>query len=377
VVDGERRGGLLGEETTAVAKPGYAVGAINTHTGLTVDGFEMVFMRIDGDRLNSAEIKPGVPPAGSRNRRLIRPTGPGESQFRRLRRNFRRAAVLNDYGEAPLSRRTAMSCFEMSLLRAVRISAMILAVLVLPAGLVQAKGGHGGGHGGGGGHSGGGGGHVGGGGAHLSGFSAHMGGGGGQMMGGGGYSGAAAYRGGAVQNAASSRAMTAHAGAATNRLSSTQFARSNPNTSLGTNGTVNSRTNLTNNQASSKPRTHNHAAATLNPITGNLSLNSGTAGSGTTGTVGSGTTSTVGSGTTGTVGSGGSGSTAIRTFGTSFFGSNLYGSGYGGSGYGYGGGGYGNGGGYGYGNGGNSGYVMVYVPGFGWVLAPIRALRGY
>ena len=54
-VDGERRGALLGEETTAVAKSGYAVGAINTHTGLTVDGFEMVFMRIDGDRLNSAD----------------------------------------------------------------------------------------------------------------------------------------------------------------------------------------------------------------------------------------------------------------------------------------------------------------------------------
>ena len=33
-------------------QPGYAVGAINTHTGLTVDGFEMVFMRIDGDRLD-------------------------------------------------------------------------------------------------------------------------------------------------------------------------------------------------------------------------------------------------------------------------------------------------------------------------------------
>ena len=55
LVDGERRGGLLGKETTAVAKPGYAVGAINTHTGLTVDGFEMVFMRIDGDRLDSAD----------------------------------------------------------------------------------------------------------------------------------------------------------------------------------------------------------------------------------------------------------------------------------------------------------------------------------
>jgi hypothetical protein len=55
LVDGERHGGLLGEETSAVAKPGYAVGAVNTHTGLTVDGFEMVFMRIDGDHLDTAD----------------------------------------------------------------------------------------------------------------------------------------------------------------------------------------------------------------------------------------------------------------------------------------------------------------------------------
>ncbi len=38
-----------------MAKPGYAIGAINTHTGLTVDGFEMVFMRIDGDKLDSTD----------------------------------------------------------------------------------------------------------------------------------------------------------------------------------------------------------------------------------------------------------------------------------------------------------------------------------
>lgn len=54
-VNGQRRGGLLGKETTAVAKPGYAVGALNTHTGLTVDGFEMVFMKIDGDQLDSSD----------------------------------------------------------------------------------------------------------------------------------------------------------------------------------------------------------------------------------------------------------------------------------------------------------------------------------
>ncbi len=53
LVTGQRRGGLLGKETTAVAKAGYAVGAINTHTGLTVDGFEFVFMKIDGDQLDT------------------------------------------------------------------------------------------------------------------------------------------------------------------------------------------------------------------------------------------------------------------------------------------------------------------------------------
>ncbi|WP_422928525.1 c-type cytochrome domain-containing protein [Singulisphaera sp. PoT] len=52
LLEGERHGGLLGKETTAIAKPGYAVGALRTHTGLTVDGFEMVFMKIKGDRLD-------------------------------------------------------------------------------------------------------------------------------------------------------------------------------------------------------------------------------------------------------------------------------------------------------------------------------------
>jgi hypothetical protein len=55
LVDGKRHGGLLGKETKAIAKSGYAVGAVNTHTGLTVDGFEMVFMRIDGDRLDASD----------------------------------------------------------------------------------------------------------------------------------------------------------------------------------------------------------------------------------------------------------------------------------------------------------------------------------
>jgi hypothetical protein len=51
------------------------------------------------------------------------------------------------------------------------------------------------------------------------------------------------------------------------------------------------------------------------------------------------------------------------------------GNGYGG-GYGNGYGGYGNGYGHrGYGNG-SARYVMVYIPGWGWVLVPIQALRG-
>lgn len=250
-----------------------------------------------------------------------------------------------------------MRCFEMPLRRAIRISAMTLAVLALPVGLVQAKGGHGGGHGGGGGSHSGGGGHFAGGGGHFAGGGGHM--------GGGGNSGAAVYHGGAVRTGAPSRAMTARTGTAINRLGSTQSARSNPN-SLGPNRTVNSRTNLDNNQASSRARTLNNVGGTTNRITGNQPLSSGG----------------VGSSGSGAVGSGRSGSPPIRTFGTSFFGSNLYGSGagnsgYGSGGYGFGNGGYGNGGGYGYGNGGNARYVMVYIPGFGWVLAPIQALRGF
>ena len=77
-----------------------------------------------------------------------------------------------------------MRAMEMPLLRAIRTTSLILAVLALPAGLAEAKGGHGGGHGGGhhggGHHGGGGGGHHGGG---------HHGGGGGHHRGGGGHHG--------------------------------------------------------------------------------------------------------------------------------------------------------------------------------------------
>ncbi len=54
-VDGKRYGTLLGKEARAVARAGYAVGGLNTHTGLTVDGFALVFMKVDGDRLDTAD----------------------------------------------------------------------------------------------------------------------------------------------------------------------------------------------------------------------------------------------------------------------------------------------------------------------------------
>lgn len=55
LVDGKRYGTLLGKEEKAIAKDGYAVGAVNTHTGITVDGFELVFMKVDGDRLDASD----------------------------------------------------------------------------------------------------------------------------------------------------------------------------------------------------------------------------------------------------------------------------------------------------------------------------------
>jgi hypothetical protein len=58
-------------------------------------------------------------------------------------------------------------------------------------------------------------------------------------------------------------------------------------------------------------------------------------------------------------------------YGNGGYGYGSGGNGYGNGGYGYGGSGYGNG----YGGYGNGRYVMAYVPGIGWVLVPIRALR--
>jgi hypothetical protein len=48
-------GEAIGPVFTVVARPGYAVGGLVTHTGLTVDGFGIVFMKVDGDRLDPSD----------------------------------------------------------------------------------------------------------------------------------------------------------------------------------------------------------------------------------------------------------------------------------------------------------------------------------
>ncbi len=97
------------------------------------------------------------------------------------------------------------------------------------------------------------------------------------------------------------------------------------------------------------PRAFNNKGRRNSSINENLSLNNGGAG-------------------------GGFGLSGIRNFGSNVFGSG----GYGNSGYGYGNRGYGNRG-YGYGGYGNrnSRYVMAYIPGVGWVMIPIRAIRRF
>ena len=45
-------GEMVGPVTTVIARPGYAVGGLVTHTGLTLDGFGIVFMKVNGDQLD-------------------------------------------------------------------------------------------------------------------------------------------------------------------------------------------------------------------------------------------------------------------------------------------------------------------------------------
>jgi hypothetical protein len=51
-VGGRRYGKDVPPSITVVAKPGYAVGAINTRTGLFLDAFQLVFMKYDDGQLD-------------------------------------------------------------------------------------------------------------------------------------------------------------------------------------------------------------------------------------------------------------------------------------------------------------------------------------
>lgn len=52
---GRVHGFVAGPVKTVVARPGYAVGGLVTHTGLTVDGFGIVFMKVADDRLDPGD----------------------------------------------------------------------------------------------------------------------------------------------------------------------------------------------------------------------------------------------------------------------------------------------------------------------------------
>jgi hypothetical protein len=53
-VPGKRHGGDPGS-VRSIAKPGYAVGAIKARAGALVHGLQLVYMRIDGDRLDPSD----------------------------------------------------------------------------------------------------------------------------------------------------------------------------------------------------------------------------------------------------------------------------------------------------------------------------------
>ena len=55
-VMGDQRGTDTSRELEVKAKPGYAVGAITAKAGLTLDGFSVTFMRIEGDGLRLGDV---------------------------------------------------------------------------------------------------------------------------------------------------------------------------------------------------------------------------------------------------------------------------------------------------------------------------------
>ena len=163
-----------------------------------------------------------------------------------------------------------------------------------------------------------------------------------------------------------------------NRGTSSRHVSTKTSSSRSRSGALTSRSQPTKNGVSSRSRGQGNQGGPTTPINGNFSLNSGTVGRANQGaatTPINGTfslnTSTVDNGT---VANRGFATPAIRALGSNFFGTGYgnFGFGYGNSGYGYGNGGSGFGA---FGNG-NSPYVMVYLPGVGWVMVPIRAIRG-
>jgi hypothetical protein len=55
LVDGRRYGHVTGDESVVVGRAGYAVGAIRTRTGISLDGCVLIFMKIKGDRLDPSD----------------------------------------------------------------------------------------------------------------------------------------------------------------------------------------------------------------------------------------------------------------------------------------------------------------------------------
>ncbi len=51
-VEGASQGAPVAGEATVVAKPGYAVGGVNTRTGLLLDAFQLVFIEMMKGRLD-------------------------------------------------------------------------------------------------------------------------------------------------------------------------------------------------------------------------------------------------------------------------------------------------------------------------------------
>jgi hypothetical protein len=54
-IEGKVFGANIAPSVTVVAKPGYAIGAINTHTGLLVDAFQIVFAKFKNGKFDTRD----------------------------------------------------------------------------------------------------------------------------------------------------------------------------------------------------------------------------------------------------------------------------------------------------------------------------------